>query len=103
LNNRELSDVTSKKFYCVSNSEIPEELMFLIESECEQEFKISNMNHSEENQIVKKQISYSQMQKKTGLSELENHDCEKLYSGKNQKELTSEESDEDEPLIKFKE
>ena len=98
IDRRELQDIHSKKYYCVQNRDIPEELSFLIESECEQEVI---MNSNQNKPYPEKKILISEYKGNKKFDEMDFVD----YNPNNQNADECEFSNENEekiPSVKFK-
>lgn len=125
LNRKELLDISSKKYYCVQNLDIPSELLFLVESQCEQEIH-EKQPSIYSNKNIMNEISNHEIKATTKLKSLDkNYNCkesnknefsydqnfENISFAKNDSENILEENEkfdelafeEEIPLIKFKE
>jgi hypothetical protein len=74
-----MQEISSKKYFCVMNSDFPEELNFLVESECNQEVRPSEesiYSNSLNTKKIVNQISNSEMKIKKNIKDLERKSCE---------------------------
>lgn len=80
--NNEIKEVFDRNYFCIENSEIPEELAFFIDNQCVQNIKAKNTKISANNKIIESKNNMNEDDSDISLS---NNDEEHL------------------PLIKFKE